>query len=54
MKKNEEDYKICVTSPQILKMPQYFRAFYSGGPLTKPNNEDNIVNLIEIYLKSLK
>lgn len=44
MKKNEEEYKLSTTSPQVLRMPQNFKSFYSGGP--NSSNENQIFVII--------
>ncbi len=50
MKKNEDDYKISVTSPQILKMPQYFKTFYSGGPVPISHKDESLVEKARVFI----
>lgn len=40
IRKTQEDYKVNITSPQILRMPQSFKNFYSGGP--QPSSYDEL------------
>ena len=50
IRKTQEDYKVNITSPQILRMPQSFKNFYSGGPQPSSSNDEIFVIFYDIFL----